>query len=85
MLRGPVQALTNSLLCFLCLVPGVIHAILVVRDHRAEESLRNMTIKKTFAPPDWYVEPEKERGSSENAVLIALAATILIAAILAVI
>lgn len=33
----PLQALLNLLLCLLLFIPGVIHALLVVHDHKANK------------------------------------------------
>lgn len=35
----PIQALINLFLCFLLWLPAVIHAILVVRDKKADERM----------------------------------------------
>ena len=39
----PFQAFLNLLLCFLGYVPGVIHAILVVNDHKANKRMLKQT------------------------------------------
>lgn len=33
----PVQALVNLVLCFFFVIPGMIHAVLVVADHKADK------------------------------------------------
>lgn len=35
----PFQAIVNFFLCFLVWIPAVIHAILVVRDHKADKRM----------------------------------------------
>ena len=35
----PIQALINFFLCFLIWIPAVIHAILIVRDHKADKRM----------------------------------------------
>ncbi len=33
----PIQALINLILCFLLYIPGMIHAIMVVNEYKADE------------------------------------------------
>ncbi len=33
----PIQALVNLILCFLLYIPGMIHAIMVVNEYKADE------------------------------------------------
>ena len=46
----PFQAFLNLLLCLLGYIPGVIHDILVVNDHKANKRMLRQTelIKKTY-------------------------------------
>lgn len=39
MVGKPVQALINLLLCLLLWIPAVIHAILVVNEHKADKRI----------------------------------------------
>lgn len=36
----PVQALVNVLLCMLFVIPGVIHAVFVVHEHKADQRMK---------------------------------------------
>lgn len=38
----PVQFLLNLLLCLFFWIPGIVHAILVVHDHRADERTKEI-------------------------------------------
>lgn len=37
----PIQAIINFFLCFLLWIPAVIHAILVVRDNKADKRMKH--------------------------------------------
>lgn len=47
MCKKPVQALVNLLLCMLLWLPGMIHALMVVREYKANEMmLRQVELMK---------------------------------------
>jgi uncharacterized membrane protein YqaE (UPF0057 family) len=48
----PFQAILNVLLCLLLIVPGVIHAMLVVRNHYEEQRTKRLVkaFKRKFHP-----------------------------------
>jgi len=41
----PVQALLNLLLCLLLYIPGIIHAVMVVNEHKADKRAERLLEK----------------------------------------
>ena len=39
----PIQALINVVLCFLLYIPGIIHAVMVVNEYKADERAERLT------------------------------------------
>ena len=42
----PIQALLNTLFCLFFWIPGIIHAIMVVSDYKADKRLKILVNKK---------------------------------------
>lgn len=39
----PMSALLNFFLCFLFVIPGIVHAIMVVNEHKADKRMEKLT------------------------------------------
>ena len=49
----PIQAIINVLLCFFLVIPRMIHAILVVRDQKADGEPEQPITDEAEEQPDW--------------------------------
>ena len=76
----PIQVLINLLLCLLLIIPGIIHAIFVVREYKADKRLKQLTIANVSDLPDWIEGPEKKSDAPVYIILAIVAAVALIIA-----
>ena len=65
----PFQAFINLLLCCLLIIPGIVHAIFVVHEYKADQRAAKIN-------PSILTEPEKKKSSI--AALIVLGAIIVL-------